>query len=411
MKKCIIFAAACVCVLALAMPAMADLKITGATNLDMYWFNHDKENTAGGVAKNATTALNDRTEFHMNVRRPNNFIQFAYTNDDGTLGAVMRLRGGQSDESNFNTEQIHFGINYIWWKPAPNTTFQIGTIYQIVGGLAPSPTNLGHQFGGTGGPVGINYGNLHTSERDGIGLYQKINQNIGIEIGIYDPEDDNDAVSGQALPLVAGVAAQQEEEKWPRVDLGIPIKFGNFQFKPKGTWLTKEYDQVLGGSEDSFDIWAVSLDARWTFGPFRLSGEYTTGENLSEGNHTGATGAATVRTRNYIVPGTASTKFSDTEQDLWWLEAKYQFSKSLAIYASYGEYEGKNDVSPATTADDWDVETSYWGVILEYKVLPNFILYPTYANFDAGDDNQRGANVRVDNGTQQVYGVKFQLLW
>jgi hypothetical protein len=412
MKKYFIMGVAFVCMLAFAMPAMAALKITGATNLDLYWFDKDKEVNAGGVAVGATTLVNDRTEFHMNTRRPNNYIQFAYTNDAGTLGSIMRLRHGGADESSFAAEQTHFSKMYIWWKPSPSMQIQIGTINQIVGGLTPDTSNLGHQFGGTGGPVGINFGNLHSSERNGIAIFQKINKNIGLEFGIYDPDDDNGpAPGGAALPTLSGLsAAASEEIDLPRVDLGIPIKVGKFQTKPKFSIVNREFDQVVAGSEDSYTIWAASIDMRYTFGPLRLTGEYSFGENLADANHTGAGGPITLRAQNYVVPGTASTNFEDTEQDLWFLSARYNFSKSLAFLATYGESEAENDASPGTTGDDWKLEASYWSFVIEYKLFPNFRIYPTYSHFDRGDNNLRAGTI-VNNGEEEYYGLKFQLVW
>ena len=73
MKKFII-AVTALCCLAIAMPAAADVKISGTISTDFYWLDIDRELRAGGVAAGATMALDDRSEFQANIYRPQNYV-------------------------------------------------------------------------------------------------------------------------------------------------------------------------------------------------------------------------------------------------------------------------------------------------------------------------------------------------
>jgi hypothetical protein len=416
MKKYFVIAVAAVFCLALAMPAGAELKITGSTSMDAYWSNLSSEFENGGVAHGATGALNDRTAFHMNTYRPLNYIRFTYTNDDATAGIVMRLRTGWKDAADKpGSGQMEMYDNNIWWKPMPGTKITIGTQNQIVGGYGMDTHLLGHQYE-SGTVVGITWGNtVHTSQRDGIVLQQKINDMIGIEAGIYDPRDvDTNTGDNQLLGILQGQAGGANANRqivMPRFDLGVPIKFGNFRVKPKGSILVTEFDQVGSNtSDDSYTTWIASIDARFTYGPLRLTGEYTIGENTSGHNYSGPVGD---NARGYV-DANGIAQIADGEIEGWFISARYQFTKKLYFAASYGWQEGKNDINPAITTDDELTERSAVGFLMSYSILPNFLVRPQYNRYNYGEDNKRrndASNALYDDGTIDCYGVNFVLLW
>jgi len=415
MKKYFVIAVAAVFCLALAMPAGAEVKITGSVSMDAYWFKHDAAYANGGVAHGQTGALTDRTEFHMNTYRPQNYIDFAYSNKDGNLGGRMRIRSGWADSADKVASaggggEIEIYHNYIWWKPMPGTTLTIGTQDQIVGGYGMDNHLLGHAFG-SGTIVGISWGNVvHTSVRDGIVLDQKINDWLGIEAGIYDPRDVN---NGEAASINAVLGAQtnganvNRQIVLPRFDLGVPMKFGNFQIKPKGSLMVTEFDQVGLNSDDSYTTWIASIDARFTYGPLRLTGEYTIGENTAGHNYSGPVGdnAQAYQDAN------GYAHITDGEIEGWFISARYQFTKKLYVAASYGWQEGKNDVDPSTTADDLLTERSSIGFMIAYSILPNFVVRPQWNRYNAGEDNKTGNGLLTDRGTIDCYGVQFALFW
>jgi len=421
MKKYFVIAVAAVFCLALAMPAGAEVKITGAVSMDAYWskLNAEKENADAGnpVAHGATGALNDRTAFHMNTYRPLNYIRFTYTNKDGNLGGMMRIRSGWKDSATkyaggAGTGEIEIYENYVWWKPMPGTKLTIGTQDQIVGGLATDTHLLGHQYE-SGTVVGISWGNVvHTSVRDGIVLEQKINDMIGIEAGIFDPRDtDNNTGDNTLLGVLRGQtngAQANRQIVMPRFDLGVPIKFGNFQIKPKGSLMVTEFDQVGNNTaDDSYTTWIASIDARFEYGPLRLTGEYTIGENASGHNYSGPVGD---NARAYV-DANGIAHIADGEIEGWFISARYQFTKKLYFAASYGWQEGKNDVDPTNPNDDQLTERSAFGLMIAYSILPNFVMRPQWNQYNFGEDNKIGNGLLYDYGKIDCYGINFVLYW
>jgi hypothetical protein len=404
MKRFIFFAVAAIFCLGLAMPAMADVKIGGSINAQAYWAKHDKEREAGGVAAGGTTTRDDRTEFHLDSYRPNNYIWIRYTSKDKTYGGYYRLRMGNTNNpgrvaANMTTNPDLY-YNEIWWKPNPDLKLTAGRQRMTaIGGLAPSLGNLGHNEAGT--IVNIGWGNLHASDRMAFSIKQKINDWASLEFFIVDPHDDQSAPLTLTRPD-GGVA--EEEVKMPRFDLALPLKFGNIKTQPRVSYVERTFDAVAPNSEDSYEQWAAGLDLEINFGPLQFRGEYTFGENLGGTNYSGG------RLRAYsYVDAAGVTRIADTEQDQWFVQLAYKFSKKTKMLAVYSQSNTENDVNPTALGDERLEERTAYGAALHYKLFPNLTIAPEITFWDYGDANKLGAATTTNQGSQTIYGVSFRL--
>lgn len=404
MKKFIILALAAAFCLAFALPATAAVKMGGLITFDMYYVSTDQEYEAGGVAQGATTTFNDRDEVLFNVYTPINYLKAEYASDDGTYGGRFTVYMGRKNDAHWDVDG---GYNYIWWKPMPDVRLTLGNQDQIVGGLAPAPFIGGNEGEESIIVVAICYGNIHTSTKMGVTANIKINEMVSLELGMYDPDDDGTPAVTTIPSSNPALANANEENTIPRFDIGLPIKWGNFTFKPKASWVPRDFDQVAANSDDDYDVWALSIDGSFKYGPLTLSGEYTTAENLSDANHTGGW-ASNART---YVDNAGFTRISDCESDLWWLNLKWQISPQMALDIFYGELENDQPVSPMTAADDRYVERTTYGARFQYHIAPNFIVFPHVQILDQGDDNLWGVGVPIDNGKNSIVGLLFYLIF
>jgi hypothetical protein len=441
MKKLFVVAMAAMLCVCFALPAAAEVKISGMLWVDFYVrdispeVNYVNAGGFGGVVTPPFVAgdypVSDGVkDFQINAPLSQNYLNFSYANSKGTYGAIMTLFAGYTND--WSTWNMMGNQSSIWWKPMANLTLRLGKINQFVGGLYPF-TGVGNAeyyrnlddpiatgaISGAGGmasgpatgqvPAAIAFGNLHTSAKPGIHAEYKINDMFTLNLGIYDP--DYDTVDNDNFTLLstrgAGTTAIQEGVL-PRFDISLPITVGNFYIQPKAGWLRKEYDEVAANQDDSFDIWMMGVDASVKFGPVTLAGEYVRGQNLGAGNFTG--GLSTQGPRAYTVGGI--THISDTEQVMYWGELSWTVTPKVLIRGSYGKIEATDDVNPALTADDWLFERSFMALNLRYAVAPNFFIHPSWSRLIYGDSNKYGLGARtVDGGDLDLYGVSFYIIF
>jgi hypothetical protein len=145
-----------------------------------------------------------------------------------------------------------------------NVTLKIGKIDQSIGASSPSSIIEHNEYermyqtytdssnltnaAGVGGLTGqypdviggtpvaglTSFGNLSTTSQPGIEAMIKVNDMISVGIALFDPDDDeSDVVT--SLTGGSGTFIAPEETKLPRIDLFIPIRFGNFTFQPGGS--------------------------------------------------------------------------------------------------------------------------------------------------------------------------------
>jgi hypothetical protein len=433
MKKLLAGILAAVCCCAFAAPALAEVKIEGMITTDFYYFNQSKERVLGGLVSNATTNQDSWDTTRINMAQPLNRITVRYTDPGKVVNGYIQIRaGGSRAQANmtgpFNNgfgSESAFSWEYAWidWHINPNFYFRFGRQDQTFGGAYAPAQSLGWNDGHI---IGLGYGNITAQSRDAIRAFIKFNDNIRMEIQILDPNTESyftGANSSElALPAMAGTGAANARESniWPRFDISLPMKFGNFTLEPGFTYLKQEWDQVFAGSDDSYDVWGLTLGGRAGFGPFSIAGEITYGQNLGpNSSHWGAANGQAVAYR----PAGANAnlrKIEDGETLAWWLQLGFDFGP-FAIQGVVGMNKGQNDGDPAISRDaaEWDRTQWMYGMNFPIKVTKTFTITPSIFYYDLDDSAKVGGNAGTaqrngfdtDFGSEWIIGMNFQLVF
>lgn len=421
MKKLLFGMVAIFCCLAFVGPALAKVTMGGMIDSDAYWTKDSKELAA---AKNAAPVVNDaatryesESYTYININRALTRFDMRYESDDKLILALMEIRYG---DQNLRT---NFDSYYAWidWRPGgENMHFRFGQQPETFAIMAPGAANIGYNTNST---LLVNFGNLHASSIAMAKAYFKFTDMVRMEFAVCDPGSNiNNATDEGFLPANQGVGfpAVTEQSTIPRFDIAIPIKIGNFTVEPSATWLNKNLEYVNGALDDSFDIWGTSLGAKASFGPFSILGEITYGENLANGNYTGAGNKPPISPLGTPWRATArintAGELSDTEYLGWWLMGEFDFGP-FGIQFAYGQEKiQNNDLGTATIAGVAStgeiLDTTRRGAALRFpiKVAKGFEIAPNIQYFDF-DNAALTYGRNFDLGTEWVAGVQFNLVF
>jgi hypothetical protein len=405
-KLCIVSIAAIMC-LALALPAVAEVKMSGGVEFMAYYLVGSPETQEAaksyfdllpGFLKDGTAAeqalygnvnnLDDRKTFQMNLSNLLTNLRATYTNAKGTYGATFGIVGGQTNNWNSGYE-IMMASTYMWWQIMPNVNVKIGKIDQFIGGLGPSSiiehteyersydpyAVYADKIGGT--PVAglTSFGNMSTTSIPGISVDVKVNDMVSVIFGIYDPDDDGTPVI--TLVTNAGGTAM-EEMVMPRLDIAVPIKWGNFYIQPVASYIKRSFENVVPTSEDEFTCYLVGASGSVKFGPITLSGEYVFGKNIGANNYSGP-GSTSALPRLYN-DSSGNRHIADIDDKAWWFQVRWQATPQIAVQAAYGQWTGESDVNPASAIDEYTYKRSGYLANLWYSVGPNFFIVPSYSH-------------------------------
>lgn len=443
MKKLFIVSIAIMMCFALALPAAAEVKMSGGVNFLAYYLvgspetQEDAKSLGGllpGFLKGGTPAeqaawgnvnnLDDRKTLQMNLSNLLTSLRGTYTNAKGTYGATIGIVGGQTNNWSGNYE-ITLTSTYMWWMIMPDVKVSIGKISQFIGGLGPSSIiehteyersydpNAAYPEAIGGTPVAglTSFGNMSTTSIPGIAIDVKVNDMVSVIFGIYDPDDDGSPVI--ALLSNAGTTAK-EEIVMPRLDIAVPIKWGNFYIQPVASYIKRSYENVVATSEDEFACYLLGASASAKFGPITVSGEYVFGKNIGANNYSGP-GSTSALPRLYN-DASGNTHISDIDDKAWWLQVKWQATPKIFVQAAYGQWIGESDVDPTSAVDEYYYKRSGYIANLWYAVGPNFFIIPSYSHLNLGSD------IAYDNilptltgtwswGTVDFYGVGFYMIF
>jgi hypothetical protein len=422
MKKFLLVACAAVLTVALAAPAMAKVDIGGIVFTDVLYVMQSKELAAGGVAKGVTTNVTDNDEFYIGVPHITRF-KARWTNEDN-VGMYIEIGLKGDYESGLSAQQDSESLNtraaYGWWDVSP--TFQVMAGYRTTPLSQLSPSQLiGTHHGFS--VIGLRSGNLYSGRLNQLRFTFRMpwNPKDRFAIALVNPGGHawatttvnaaRDAVT--ALPAVAGGPAVVEETKLPRIDLALPLHFGNLAIYPSVMWAETTYDHVAPGSDDSVTTWAWSLGAKFGTGPFTLSAEVNyvqnpnnqdflilPGNNLFEGN-----------ARTYV-DAAGNTKVVDTDWMGWWVDLAFKMGPATP-HLIIGSATVENDGSPTLTTDDMDKESWMYGISVPIAVAKGFIIRPELMVYDFGDSEKDddGTNNQIDYGTETHVGVQFMIVF
>jgi hypothetical protein len=407
MKKLMMGVAAAICCLIMAAPVMAQVKIDGMITTDFFVFDEDAERY-NPLRQNATQGHEGRTTTNINLPQALNRFGVSWTSDDKKVHGRIQLRyGSPTGVRGFGLQQAfdpeYAYIDYYW---TPNFWTRFGRVEQTFAIMAPSQS-LGQSMGHI---VGASWGNVHGgTARDGIKGYFKFNDNVRLEIEMIDPDTDGgEAVAGGTVKPGGNGAAILEENVLPRLDMALNLKFGNFVIEPSFTYLKQKYEMLAAGEEDTVDIWGLALGMSAGFGPFKISGELTYGQNLGDGNYVGATGATALRYRN-----TANNSVIE-DTDCWaaWIDMGFNFGP-FEIHGIVGTFQYDNDGNPTNVAaTEIDREKWMYGLNFPIKVTKNFTIKPEIMYYQDDYAMKDGTSaLTIDQGSELVAGIQFQLVF
>jgi hypothetical protein len=391
------------------------------------------ESTAPIASTNVST-YGKVTDTQVNMPYSQTYVSFAYNNTANTVGGTfLLLGGGVNDWVSWHQMGTQASI---WFKPIKPLTIRIGKIDQFIGGLSPN-ANMGNaeyyrklfdpantsafseQIGrgptASQVPSAITFGNLHSTAKYGLDVAYAINNNLTFKVALFEPDVDgtiNFGSSGSSVPTAAaGTRGVIEDSKIPRIDVALPMRFGNFYFQPKAGYLNKSLQNMPSGADDSYKIWVAGLDASAKFGPVTLMGEYAYGVNLGASNYTG--GLSTQGPRAYN--DGSVFKIADEKNSMWWAEVNYAITGSFMLRAAYGQHHMEMDGNPATALDDVEFNRSFYALSLRYQPYPNVYIVPMWMRHDFGKAKLGvGAStgiLKVDMGKTDYYGVSTVLMF
>lgn len=433
MKKLFIGVVAAFICLAFVAPVLAEVKVGGMISSEQFYWKRSQERQAGGAASvqgpTGTAGFYDTyksVEFGMQAAF--NRLNVQYISDDKKIGGFIELRGGSFNRGDATV----WNYAYMDWHLNPNFYFRVGRQTQSFSIMAPD-----QEAGGIAGTALLNnFGNIHGgSSRDAVRAYIKFTDNVRMEINVIHPDSDGtntapgstgelrlaganpvSAAATVALPAAAGQNdIVREENTIPRIDIALPIKFGNFTVEPAVTWSRSDYNNVAAGSDDNIDAWGASIGAKAGFGPLTIMGEVNYGENLgTQGAYVGTNGVAMT-----YVDAAGNTRIEDGEELQAWLEVQFDFGP-FAIQGMVGYATFENDGDPATARDaaEYDVERWAYGLAFPIKIAKNMTMKPSFFYFDydgsatgGGAAGSAQRDFDTDLGTELVAGIWWQLVF
>jgi len=418
MKKLCVGILAAICCVAFVAPVLAEVKVEGMIQTDVYYYQQSKERIQGGFIKDGRAyAQDDWSTTRIAMPQPTNRITVRYTGEDKVVNGYIQIRAGGSRANNAvgpgvpNESQMSWEYAWIDWHVNPSLYFRFGRQDQTFANAYATWQGLGWNEAQI---IGLNYGNITAQSRDAVRAFIKFNDNVRLEVQILDPNAENYGGTELALNTRrtgALTTTALESNTLPRFDVSLPIKVANFTVEPGFTYLKQEWDQVIAGDDDSYDVWGATLGASAAFGPFSLMGEITYGKNLGPASsHWGAgNGQATT-----WVNTAGNTLIEDGETLAYFIQAQFDFGP-FAIQGIFGQNKGQNDGSPvAKDAREWDITQTMYGLNFPIKVTKTFTITPSIFYYDDDDSAFVGTlstTANIDRGSKMIVGAAFNLVF
>jgi hypothetical protein len=400
MKKFFVITLAAALCLALALPAMAKVTVGGRATLDWSYLSEDDVRASGVVLPGGTPTSNGFDDMNFDIPSTLNRFNMKYTSDDGALSAFVEIRGGGGAEAT----TTGFIYSWIQWQITPNNSITFGRQTTNFARFIPNQWVGTHQTT----ILGVGFGNInHTTQRTGIKGYWRISDMFGLVWGLYEA-----GVVGPNVGLVVVTAAGtpsalgNPENKLPRLDLALPIRFPWGRIEPSFSVAKAEYDEVPAG-DDSYTMYGLSLGAEGSFGMFSFVAEVTWGQNLGGGSYRGGEVSVPVL---YPDPTTGQGKIADAETVAWFIDVGFKFGPSK-VDIMYGQQDNKNDEGPASVPTLYDITQKFYGISWAIGVAKGFTIRPELMFYDF-DNSATIANVDgVQFGKEWLLGLQFMLVF
>jgi hypothetical protein len=424
MKKLFLLALTGICCLALAIPAMGAVKMSGMITMDWNYVDMDSARAANrsgtaplGVAPGQLVFDNGFEDMSFDFPMPLTFLQASYVSKDKVVSGVLRLRVGGV---NAGTTPINLYLANMTYRFSEKFSMTFGRQNTILAPMSPSQLSGFAQWGHI---VGIGWGNQnHTSTRDGITAEFVLSPMVRLQLGIFDNDTDNveDPQAHQPnannYPANSIIPTTREENDLPRFDVALPINWNWLTIVPSFTWLTQEYDQTPPGNQNDIDIWAGALSARATFGPFSIEGEICFGENLGSGNYSGGSILNSGQTA-YQLGGIATNPWliADTDDLAWYIALSWKFGPAT-LHGMYGQLNSESEGDPTMGSGgnnpdqaEFDVTRQFYGLACPISIGGGFTIRPELFFYDYDDDALWQGNPDRNMGEEMILSVLFML--
>jgi hypothetical protein len=394
--------------LALELPAMAKVTGGGKITLDWTYINKNAERASGGVPVGSKPSSNGFKDMNFVVPRPWSRLDFRYTSDDEVLSARIEFRGGGPDDASTTLG----GLNYLFmaWQITPNNLITFGTQTSAFARFIP------RQFVGThvGTTMGVGFGDVHHgTTRTGIKGYWRMSDMFGLVWGLYDadvvPPSRGIALATTSAAVTAAFATAQEN-KLPRIDLALPIRFSWGRIEPSVTWSQARYDQFPPGAEDSYDMYGFCIGGQGDWGMFRAIAEFTWGRNLGGGSYRGAEGARPIA----YLDTSGNIRIADADVFGYLVDVGFRFGPNLIdLYYMSIKYENDGDPSVPQTSDSAQYNFTQfmygisWRISLAGGTWRKGLIIRPELNFFDFDSSAQVSGTTVDRGKEWLLGVQF----
>jgi hypothetical protein len=94
MKKFFVLALTGICCLALALPAMGQVKLSGGVTFEWNYIDRDGARSFGAVPPGFINRDNGYEDMMMNMSMPLTWMQASYVSKDKVVSGVLRIRMG-----------------------------------------------------------------------------------------------------------------------------------------------------------------------------------------------------------------------------------------------------------------------------------------------------------------------------
>ena len=195
------------------------------------------------------------------------------------------------------------------------------------------------------------------------------------------------------------------ENKLPRLDLALPIRFSWGRLEPSFSVAKAEYDQVSSG-DDSYTMWGLSLGGDGSFGMFSFTAEVTWGQNLGGGSYRGAEGDVPVLLVN---PTTNQGYIADSSSLAFFIDVGFKFGPSK-VNVMYGQIEYENDEGPAALPTLFKYTQKFYGISWAIGVAKGFTIRPELMFYDYDKDAQIAGST-INQGKEWLLGLQFMLVF
>jgi hypothetical protein len=386
MKKLFIIGFAALLLVAFTAPAMAKVKMGGIIFADFYYLDRDKNNS---VAKGLTNPDNpDGYTVGVYELSPITRLNGRWTNEDNVgMFIELGLGGGGSNGTGVSLRHA-----YGWWDI--NQSFQIMAGHSTTPFSQLNPSQLLGTYAGT--IIGDGYGDWYSGrfpQVRGTWNFGKVGR---LEIAFIDPSGGNPG------PWPAGT--YQNNNKLPRIDVGVPLVFGPVRLYPAVLWQEKNVDSLTTGVDDKIRTFAGSIGARAGFGPFGVAVEGNWGKNMGN-TRMGMGGSPSGSGSGFANASLVNNQIEDAETWAYWVDAYYKFGP-VTPHFIFGQQKSTNK---SASDSDQDVKTQMIGVSIPIALAKGFQIRPEFMWYDDGKSSSATGGARTDNGKFGVYGVQFQI--